>query len=135
MRFIFLFFILLVTVVESRGQQQTGNDGLITVDVRKNYSSKKELVLQNFMDVEYIALETKDDFLNQGVVKDIGREFILVTNAINDGNIFVYNRSGKALRKINHKGQRISDEYINISNVTLDEDNGEFTVIFIQSNI
>ena len=30
------------------------------------------------MDVEYIALETNDDFINQGIVLDVGKEFILV---------------------------------------------------------
>lgn len=30
------------------------------------------------MDVEYVALETNDDFINQGIVLDIGNEFVLV---------------------------------------------------------
>lgn len=48
------------------------NDTFITVDVKDNYP-KKELVLQDFMDVEYIALETSDEFLCQGRVPDIGK--------------------------------------------------------------
>jgi hypothetical protein len=55
------------------GNKQLGNsDGApITVDVTKTYSSKKERILQDFMNVEYIALETKNGFYNQGVVLDI----------------------------------------------------------------
>jgi len=56
------------------GKQST--DDLIIVNVTKSYSPKKELILQDFMDVEYIALETNNDFVNQGFVMDIGKEII-----------------------------------------------------------
>ena len=125
---IILIIILLVITTESSGQGQAVNNDLITVDVRSNYSQKKELIIQDFMDVEYIVLETKDGFFNQGFVQDVGKKIILVINKINDGNIFVYDRSGKALRKINHKGQQTSQEYTSILGITLDEDNNEMFV-------
>jgi hypothetical protein len=103
------------------------HDEIINVDVRKTYTSKKKLILQDFMDVEYIALETNDDFVNQGRVKAIGKEVILVANRNNDGDIFIYDRTGKALRKINRRGQG-PEEYVNIIGITLDEDNGEIFV-------
>ena len=59
---------------------------IITVDVTKSYP-KKDVVLQDFMDVEYIALETNDEFLNTGNVMDVGKELIVVTNYQN-GDIF-----------------------------------------------
>lgn len=123
---IILFFAM---APESKGQKQTDNNDFITVNVIKNYSHKKELILQDFMDVEYIALETNDDFINQGIVLDIGKEFILVKNRnrINDGTIFVYDRSGKSIRKINRKGQG-GEEYISLYSVTLDEENEEMFV-------
>lgn len=107
---------------------------LIIVDVTKNYQQKKELLLQDFMEVEYIPLETNDNFLNEGYVLDIGKETILVTNRrANDGTIFVYDRTGKALRKINRKGQG-GEEYINIYiGVILDEVNNEIFVNDISS--
>ena len=117
--------ILIVMAGCERGKQAT--DNLITVDVTKSYSSKKELILQDFMDVEYIALETNDEFLNQGFVQDIGKEIILVKNRTSDGDIFVYDRTGKSLRKINRKGQG-GEEYTNIFNITLDEENKEMFV-------
>ena len=64
--------IILLAGMAGCGQRQAGSDDLITVDITKTPSSKKELILQDFMDVEYVALETKDDFLNQGIVMDIG---------------------------------------------------------------
>jgi hypothetical protein len=125
----FLVIILLLAVTaESRGQRQAGNNDIIKVDIKKSYSQKKELILQDFMDVEYIPLETNDDFVNQGFVKAIGKDIILVTNRIQDGDIFVYNRTGKGLRKINRKGQS-GEEYIYLEGgIVLDEDNGEMFV-------
>jgi hypothetical protein len=119
--------IILLAGLAGCGQRQAGNDDLITVDITKTPSSKKELILQDFMDVEYVALETKDEFYNQGLVMDIGKKFMLVRNRNDDGNIYVYDRNGKALRKINHKGQG-GEEYISISVAKLDEDNNEMYV-------
>ena len=124
-----VIILFLAIATESRGQKQTGSNDFITVNVVKDYSPKKELILQDFMDVEYVALETNDDFINQGIVLDIGNEFVLVKNSnrINDGNIFVYDRTGKAIRKINRKGQS-GEEYISLYTVTLDEENKEMFV-------
>ena len=125
---ILIVTLLAVVIVESKGQRQTAINDLITVDVTKSYNTKKELILQDFMDVEYIVLETNDEFLNQGVVMDVGKKFIIVRNKINDGDIFVYDRMGNALRIINHKGQQTDKEYTNIIDITLDEDNNEMFV-------
>ena len=124
-----VIILFLAIATESRGQKQTGSNDFITVNVVKDYSPKKELILQDFMDVEYVALETNDAFINQGIVLDIGDEFVLVKNSnrINDGNIFVYDRTGKAIRKINRKGQS-GEEYISLYTVTLDEENKEMFV-------
>lgn len=49
----------------------------ITVNVNENYP-EKEIVLQDFMDVEYIPLETTDEFITQGAVLSIGDKYILI---------------------------------------------------------
>ena len=119
---------ILLLVMTSCGKDNTSTDGFITVDVTKSsYSPKKELVLQDFMDVEYIPLETNDEFVNHGNVQAVGEKYIIVTNYRNDGDIFVYNRKGKAIRKINRKGQG-AEEYTYCSGVTLDEDNNEMFI-------
>jgi len=122
-----ILVIILFAAAGCRKKRQTSDEDFITVDVTKSFPSKKELILQDFMDVEYIVLETNDDFLNQGFMQAIGKEIILVKNRGSDGDIFVYDRTGKALRKINRKGQG-GEEYTNILNITLDEDNGEMYV-------
>ena len=104
-------------------------DDLITVDVMTTDYPIKELILQDFMDVEYIALETNDDFITQGYVQAIGQKIVVVKNGINDGDIFIYSRkTGEAIRRINHKGQG-AEEYVTISGIVLDEDRHEMYVI------
>lgn len=119
---------ILLLVMTSCGSDNASTDGFITVDVTKSsYSPKKELVLQDFMDVEYIPLETNDEFVNQGYVNAIGEKYILVTNYREDGDIFVYDRNGKAIRKINRKGQG-GEEYISCLKIILDEENEELFI-------
>jgi hypothetical protein len=48
--------------------KQVTND-IVTVDVMASYP-EKELILQDFMDVEYVPLETTDEFITQGLVED-----------------------------------------------------------------
>jgi hypothetical protein len=104
-------------------------DALITVDVTASYP-EKELILQDFMDVEYIPLETNDIFVTQGVVMAIGSKYIIVKNWGHEGDIFVFDRkSGKGLRKINRKGKG-PEEYVGLSDIVLDEENNE---LFINS--
>lgn len=120
-------FLLLMAVVAGCGQSSEKND-VITVNVSESHP-EKELVLQDFMDVEYILLETNDEFVTQGSVMAIGEKYILVKNWSNDGNIFVFDRkTGKGLRKINRKGQG-AEEYAFINGVVLDEKNNEMFVI------
>ena len=120
--------LLLITVLAITGcGEHKQSDTIITVNVTENYP-KKELILQDFMDVEYIALETTDEFLCDGTILAVGQEFIFVKNrSSNSGDIFIFDRNGNALRKINRKG-RGAGEYLQVVGIILDEVNGEFFV-------
>jgi hypothetical protein len=109
------------------GCKQSDTNHLITVDVTKSYP-KKELILQDFMDVEYIPLETNDEFITQGGVMAIGNKYIIAKNWTQEGDIFVFDRkTGKALRKINKKGKG-PEEYSHLTDIVLDEQNNELFV-------
>ena len=118
-------FLLMMTGCGGNRQVDESN-GFITVDVTSSYP-KKELILQDFMDVEYVALETTDEFLCQGLVQAIGKEIIVAKNRINDGDIFIFDRNGKGLRKFNRHG-RGDKEYLYIGEIILDEDSSEIFV-------
>lgn len=114
----FLAILLLMMAACGEGNKQATE--IITVDVSANYP-EKELILQDIMDVEYVPLETTDDFITKGVVKAIGKEILLITNQGNDGDILVFDRkTGKGIRKINRKGQGGEDNSYPYY-ITLDE--------------
>ncbi|WP_455634690.1 6-bladed beta-propeller [Parabacteroides sp.] len=102
-------------------------EDLIVVDVSKDYP-KKELILQDLFDVEYIPLETTDEFVTLGWLQAIGKDVMIVRNmwAV-DGDIFIYDRNGKAIRHINRKGQG-NEEYFSTSGIYLDDEKGEMFV-------
>ena len=124
-----ILVVILLVVLAGCGGNKQSNDDLIIVDVSKSYP-KKELILQDFMDVEYIVLETTDEILNQGVVMTVGNEIMIVKNNVNDGDLFIYDRTGKGIRKFNRKGQG-GEEYSSLSEVVLDEERNE---IFVNSS-
>lgn len=110
-------------------QRDVDNDNFVTVDILNTALPKKEVILQDFMEVEYIKLETTDDFVTQGVVRAIGKDIILVTNQnrLRDGTIYVFDKTGKPLRKINRMGQG-GEEYSNIMEIILIEDKNEMYI-------
>ncbi|MDO4702750.1 6-bladed beta-propeller [Tannerella sp.] len=106
---------------------QEKETAIITVDVHADYLEKK-LMLQDFLEVEYIPLETNDEFITQGHVMAIGDRYVLAKNRTADGDIFLFDRqTGKGIRKINRKGQG-AEEYTSIYRIVLDEANEEMFV-------
>lgn len=98
---ILITILLGVTGCEER-KQIDGNE-LIVVDVTARYP-KKEVALQDILDAEYIPLEINDEFIHQGYLRAIGKNTIVVRNWSRDGDLFIYDRNGKALKKINRRG-------------------------------
>lgn len=88
----------------SCSNSETKNNELPVVDVTKSYP-KKEIVLQDIADVEYISLETRDDVL----ISDSKRLCIASPDSIfvgnySEGSIYLFNEEGEFLNKFNHKG-------------------------------
>ena len=122
-----LLAIITLTVIAGCGGGKQSTDDLITVDVTKSYP-KKELVLQDIFDVEYILLDdTNDEFVTNGIIMSIGKEIILVRNVGTSGDILVFDRNGKGLRKVNRRGQG-AEEYPMFLRATLDEENNAMFV-------
>jgi hypothetical protein len=77
--------------------------------------------------VEYIPLETTDEFLTSAKIHAIGKDIMIFANVRRDGDIFIFDRKGKGLRKINHYGQGVG-EYTNMQDIVPDEENDEMYV-------
>jgi hypothetical protein len=127
MKKVIAIFTILPFVTVGCLENKRSTDEFVTVDVTANYP-QKELILQDFMDVEYIPLETNDEFLTMAHTQAVGRDIIIVRNVNRDGDIFIFDRkNGKGLRKINRRGQS-GEEYTNVHNIILDEDNDEMYI-------
>ena len=117
----------LLAIVASCSQLKEKND-VRTIDVEGDYP-KKDYVLQEIADVEYVKLESNDEFVTNGIVKSVGENIIVTVNGGVDGNIFLFDRNtGKALRKINKKGEG-GGYYTMANEIVLDEENEELFVV------
>jgi len=126
-RSIFIAAVLLMVLLFGCKIENNQEAEIITVDVEENYP-EIELNLQDFMDVDYIPLETTDDFITSANVEAVGSNVVLLRNSARDGDIFIFDKTGKALRKINRKG-RSGEEYSAVSNIVLDEAKNELFVV------
>lgn len=121
-----IFLVAALLGLASCTGEKKEKEAFITVDITASYP-EKDLVLQDFMDVEYVPLETSDEFLAQGNIAFVGENIVVATN-MRQGDILLFDRAtGKGIRKINHKGFG-PEEYIMPYNVVLFEDKNEMFV-------
>lgn len=125
--FIFLwYFCLSMTMIGCTENQN--KQTVISIDIKSDYPERL-LTLQEVAEVEYVALETNDEFLTHGAVQAVGKEILLVKNwGGNNGDFFLFDRkTGKGIRKINRLGQG-AEEYTQLTALLLDEYNKEIFV-------
>lgn len=80
-------------------------EDIIVVNVENNYP-EKEYILQDIANVEYVKLESTDEFVTKGLVRSVSDNYIVTFNGGRDGDIFLFDRkTGKGVRKFNHLGQ------------------------------
>ena len=121
-----IFLVAALLGLASCTGEKKEKEAFIAVDITASYP-EKDLVLQDFMDVEYVPLETSDEFLAQGNIAFVGENIVVATN-MRQGDILLFDRAtGKGIRKINHKGFG-PEEYIMPYNVVLFEDKNEMFV-------
>ena len=100
---------------------------LLIVDVMKSYP-EETFVLQDIAEVEYIPLETTDDFLVSDTSAEyVDDDYIIVANT-NSGDIMFFDRhTGKGLWKVNRRGKG-AGEYGQAFGLSIDRANGEMYV-------
>ncbi len=123
---IILLALSISLLIACSSEQKQGE--LPVVDVTKSYP-KKEIILQDIAEVDYIPLETRDDVLidNNYRLCTISPDSILVGN-YREGSIFLFNGQGKVLQKFNRKGQSGS-EYQEIWGIYYDKAAREIIVL------
>ncbi len=123
-----LGMLLAVGCTKTEVKTETKNKiGTPVVDVTKTYP-KKEIVLQDIADVEYIPLETRDNVLlsENRKITYVSRDTIMICSA-RTGDVFFFDGKGKFLHSFNKKGQS-GREYLSMIEVTFDAKNKEVFV-------
>ncbi len=112
-----LTFCLLAILISCRTKEPAG---IATIDILKGLNNEKEFRLSEFVDgVEYVKLETTKECLFSSAMFQIGKKYIVAVQPYRPAQIFLFDRSGKFLRKIGCEGKGPL-EYISISSVVTD---------------
>lgn len=90
-----LFFAIITSCVSSNKPE------LFSFDLTGNYS-EKEMDINRIAEIEYILLETKDDFLYDSY-RGITENFIITENTSDKSFVF-FSREGKVISKISRRG-------------------------------
>jgi len=106
-------------------KKEANKNTTIIVDVTQKYS-KRKMFLQDIAEVTYLPLETTDEFLWKGSPAAFTDQYIVNYNHSN-GDILIFNRQGKTIRKINRRGGG-AEEYGTYCSVLLDEEKSEIYV-------
>ncbi|MDL2245430.1 6-bladed beta-propeller, partial [Parabacteroides sp. OttesenSCG-928-J18] len=110
----------------SSKQPHTEESELVVVNVEKSYPVKK-LKLQDIAKVEYLPLETTDEFLwSRGGVNTFSDKYITNFNR-EKGDLLIFDRNGKGVATFNRQGGS-GEEYAPHSDLMLDEENNEIIV-------
>ena len=62
-----IWIVLSLMMIGCKKNVSLENGDVIMIDVAKDGYSQKEIILQDFMDVEYIALDFSDDFFRNNL--------------------------------------------------------------------
>jgi hypothetical protein len=109
-------------------QLSQGKNGLVVIDVDKNYQSGPNiLIVADSM--EFIPLETTDDFLcADGKIIAFTDELIIYSNEDWAGSdILIFDAKGRALKKVSRRGQS-GEEYTYKKEVVYDDKSRELFV-------
>ena len=122
--FTFLAITLLFTGCHSSVKQAAD---LIEVNLSQT-CPEHEYVLQEIAEVDYLPLETKDDFLIDGSVGFMDSERIIVGSSRKDQLFFFDRKTGAPTGVLNQKGNS-GKEYVNIDAFVFDGSAGEVYIL------
>lgn len=116
-------------------QTSNHNGSIPIVDLEKEYPKKDLLVSEN-AEIEYIRMETSDEILLDGIAGlhlSVTNQYITTCNS-REGRIFVFNREGKHLHNFNKKGNS-GEEYVYPLVVRIDDKAKEIFVLDIRNKV
>lgn len=123
-----LFTVLIALLSFAACQPAASPPKLTTIDLNADFP-EKTLTVQDFMDVEYVPLETAAEVVLYGSIRAVGQRYAVITNYNDNGTVYLFDlHSGRAVGNFNHQGQG-GVEYNYIDHLALDEENGEVFIL------
>lgn len=105
----------------------THDNTLGVIDLSGNYPTRK-VDLNEIADLEYVPLETTDSSLLPGIcVTFFISDDYIITSDMYTGDVFIFTRLGKFLRKFNKRGNG-PEEYTSLSFEAVDFETEEFLI-------
>lgn len=104
-------------------KEKSAENELYVIDISRD-APVKEMVLQDIAEVEYVRMETSDEMLWQGWSVAAFTDRYIVNYHFRSGDVLVFDRQGKGIRKINRKGES-GEEYSLYSDLLFDEEQEE----------
>jgi hypothetical protein len=120
----FFFFLLLWNGCTETKQS---TDNINVIDITQIHPENFYNAGEEVISVEFIPLETKNEFLCAGKVVAFTDEVIVYHNIRVGGDILIFDRKGKALNKINKQGHG-GEEYASNNGIVYDGANKELFV-------
>ena len=131
---IFLIFSLVILgSCQSNSQKVEITEGIIKIDISKNYPTIQKSEEDFISDTEYVPLETNRDILvnsDYAQIRYVSEKYIVIM-VIGHGEVFIFTREGKIVTFLNRNGQG-PEEYTSVREVVFDEKNEE---IFVFDNV
>ena len=128
-----LYLIMSVFFITSCMSDNKMENGLVRIDVRKNYP-EKEIFLTDIADVIWLHLDSDcDDYLYQGSINCITENTVVVVDN-SSGSILFFSKDGIPRSHFNRRGQG-PEEYIDVRHVIYDETADELFVSGFLTNV
>lgn len=121
-----LFQALIILFGLQVGCTTKDSNGLITIDVTKNYPDKK-LWIHDIADVEYLILELDDNYLFSHIL-GISDNFVICGNHVDNSFLFFSRQTGKPMSKIDRYGNGPEEYNLAVTSV-YSEKNDEFFIL------
>lgn len=121
-----LFCMMCLLLTSQIGCSENDTTNLIKIDVTKNYPEKK-LYIQDIADVEYLSLETNDNYLFSYLL-GISDNFVICGNHVENSFVFFDRKTGKPVSKISRYGNGPEEYNLPATSVYSEEDD-EFFIL------
>jgi hypothetical protein len=120
-------FSLLIAGACNKGENAGREEALVSFDVNKNYP-EKNIYIQDIADIEYLLLESSDDYLFTSF--DYISDKYIIARSKDDDSFLFYDKTGKPVCRVAKYGQGAGEYQIALFSVYSDEQDELFVATY-----